>query len=135
MLEDGSDSCAQRMTDLLHHLAETAIITPDQFQQGFQRVFGDMTEIVLDVPHAYTTLSKFIDRGLKAGLISPALAEEQPQRYVICNYINTLIITMTTSMYPPTTACETTLIIGFSFRGRKRFISEGDGGAIKHPEY
>ena len=107
MLEDGSDSCAQRMTDLLHHLAETAIITPDQFQQGFQRVFGDMTEIVLDVPHAYTTLSKFIDRGLKAGLISPALAEEQPQRYVIiCNYINTLIITMTTSMYPPTTACE-----------------------------
>jgi programmed cell death protein 4 len=99
VLEDGRDACIQSMTVLLHHLATTALITPDQFKHGFQRVFDDMTEIVLDVPYAYTTLAKFMDNGLAVGFVTPDIYDEMPQR------------------------------------GRKRFISEGDGGAIKHAEY
>jgi len=57
-----------------------------------------MTDIVLDVPNAYHTLSKFIERGVKDGFVSTTIAEQVPQR------------------------------------GRKRFVSEGDGGLIKTPE-
>ena len=46
------------------------------------RVFNDMTEIVLDVPSAYHTLSKFVEHCFKAGFISSVVAEELPQRSV-----------------------------------------------------
>lgn len=68
------------MIYLLQHLATTALITPDQFQQGFLRIYQDMTEIVLDVPHAYTILSKFIEKGARAGFVSSVVADEIPQR-------------------------------------------------------
>ena len=56
----------------------TCIITT----QGLLRVFGDMTDIVLDVPNAYHTLGKFIERGMKDGFVSVPVAEQVPQRYV-----------------------------------------------------
>lgn len=68
------------MVGLLEHLSGTGIITPTQFQHGFTRVFGDMTEIVLDVPHAYSTLSKVIDQSIKVELLPHSYAEETPQR-------------------------------------------------------
>lgn len=79
-MEDGRDSCSQKMIDLLQHLSITTLITSDQFQQGFLRIFNDMTEIVLDIPQAYLLLNKFIERGLQAGFVSPAVAQEVPQR-------------------------------------------------------
>ena len=48
--------------------------------KGFLRLFGDMTELVLDVPSAYATLSKFMDKGVKAGFVTPEVYEEMPQR-------------------------------------------------------
>lgn len=99
VLENGTDTCASAMTELLKYLGITTVITSDQFEQGFLRVFGDMSDIVLDVPHAYTTLNNFMEKSVKAGYVSPQVAEEIPQR------------------------------------GRKRFVSEGDGGALKQPEY
>ena len=44
------------------------------------RVFNDITDIVLDIPNAYHTLSKFVDRGVAAGFVSPQLAIENPSR-------------------------------------------------------
>lgn len=96
-LEDGKESCAEKIVSLLQHMAQATIITQDQFNQGFLRIFNDMTDIVLDVPNAYHMLSKFVDKGEAAGFVRPAVAEQLPQR------------------------------------GRKRFVSEGDGGAIKPP--
>ena len=70
------------MIDLLKHLAVTTLITSDQFRQGFLRIYNDMTEIVLDIPQAYVLLNKFIEKGLEAGFVSPAVAQEVPQRLV-----------------------------------------------------
>lgn len=98
MLEGGTNYCAEKMCSLLKYMADSTVLTPDQITMGFMRVFNDMTEIVLDVPSAYHTLSKFVEHCFKAGFISSVIAEELPQR------------------------------------GRKRFVSEGDGGAIKAPE-
>lgn len=80
IIENGTDVCIQYMIDLLEHLSAAGIITPTQFQYGFTRVFGDMTEIVLDVPHAYSTLGKIIDRSIKVELLPRSYADEAPQR-------------------------------------------------------
>lgn len=45
------------------------------------RVFNDMTDIVLDVPNAYHTLSKFVESGLASGFVPRVIAEELPSRY------------------------------------------------------
>lgn len=50
------------------------------------RVFDDMTDIVLDVPNAYHTLTKLMERGVKAGFVSASVAEQVPQRYDMCVY-------------------------------------------------
>lgn len=46
------------------------------------RVFNDMTDIVLDAPNAYHTLSKIVERGFSAGFVSRVISEELPSRYV-----------------------------------------------------
>lgn len=46
------------------------------------RVFNDMTDIVLDVPNAYHTLSKFVESSFAAGFVSKAISEELPSRCV-----------------------------------------------------
>ncbi|CAI8049157.1 Programmed cell death protein 4 [Geodia barretti] len=89
---------AEKMCNLLKYLAESTVLTLDQINMGFMRVFNDMTEIVLDAPNAYHTLSKFVELCFSAGFVSKSMVDELPQR------------------------------------GRKRFVSEGDGGAIKVPE-
>lgn len=98
VLEKADKNCADMMCSLLQHMATVTVITPDQFNKGFMRVFRDMTDIVLDVPNAYHTLSKFVEKGSAAGFVSRAIEDELPSR------------------------------------GRKRYVSEGDGGAIKLPE-
>lgn len=50
------------------------------------RVFNDMTDIVLDAPNAYHTLSKIVERGFSAGFVSRVISEELPSRYV-CLYV------------------------------------------------
>ena len=51
------------------------------------RVFNDMTDIVLDAPNAYHTLSKIVERGFSAGFVSRVITEELPSRYVCSSSI------------------------------------------------
>ena len=46
------------------------------------RVFHDLTDIVLDAPNAYHTLSKFVERGFAVGFVSKRVLEELPSRYI-----------------------------------------------------
>ena len=45
------------------------------------RVFNDISDIVLDAPNAYHTLTKFVESGEAAGYISRAISDELPSRY------------------------------------------------------
>jgi programmed cell death protein 4 len=98
VLEYGTAYTAEKMCNLLKYLADSTVLTLDQINMGFMRVFNDMTEIVLDSPNAYHTLSKFVELCFGAGFVSKSMIDELPQR------------------------------------GRKRYVSEGDGGAFKVPE-
>ena len=66
------------------------------------RVFNDMTEIVLDAPNAYHTLSKFVELCFSAGFVSKSMVDELPQR--LAPYI-TSIITICTKMQSFSVQC------------------------------
>ncbi|XP_054259063.1 programmed cell death protein 4 [Macrosteles quadrilineatus] len=94
-LEALSSSVEEAMCRLLKSLSAAVIITPDMMERGFQRVYEDMPDIILDVPLAGTVLERFVEQCHIAGFISEDMVKKMPTR------------------------------------GRKRFVSEGDGGRIK----
>lgn len=48
--------------------------------QGFQRVFDDLPDIVLDIPLAYIMLDRFIERAGPAGFLSEKTVKSMPSR-------------------------------------------------------
>lgn len=81
---------------LLKALSDINLISVDQMKKGFLRLFDEIPEIHIDVPHAYATLEKFMQSCFAVKLFLPR------------DVINRV-----------------------PSRGRKRFVSEGDGGRIK----
>lgn len=81
---------------LLKSLSDINLISVDQMKKGFLRLFDQMSDIHIDVPHAYSTLEKFMQSCFAIKLFLPR------------DVINSV-----------------------PSRGRKRFISEGDGGRFK----
>lgn len=84
------------IAELLKSLSDINLISVDQLKKGFLRLFDEIPEIHIDVPHAYATLEKFMQSCFAAKLFLPR------------DVINSV-----------------------PSRGRKRFVSEGDGGRIK----
>jgi len=81
---------------LLKALSDINLISVDQLKKGFLRLFNEIPDIHIDVPHAYATLEKFMQSCFAVKLFLPRdVIDRVPSR------------------------------------GRKRFISEGDGGRIK----
>uniref|UniRef100_A0A182QIS6 Programmed cell death protein 4 n=1 Tax=Anopheles farauti TaxID=69004 RepID=A0A182QIS6_9DIPT len=99
-LEAFNESTEVAICELFRTLDSTCIVTPEQMEQGFRRVYEDMTDIVLDIPLAYSILDRFIQRCQRAGsFLTEALIKDIPTR------------------------------------GRKRFVSEGDGGMVKQVNF
>ncbi|XP_012934644.1 programmed cell death protein 4 [Aplysia californica] len=96
VFEKSTDRAAEMMVKLLKSLSNAIIVTQDQLNQGFQRIFDNIADICLDVPNAYSILDKFATLCHKEKIIDDALLQKVPQR------------------------------------GRKRFVSEGDGGKVKN---
>lgn len=94
-LEALNEQTEEAICALLKSLDDTCIVSPEQMEQGFRRVYEDMTDIVLDIPLAYSILDRFVQRCQRAGFLSDVVIKDLPSR------------------------------------GRKRFVSEGDGGRIK----
>lgn len=95
MLEALSEPTEEAICALFKSLDDTCLVTPEQMEQGFRRVYDDMTDIVLDIPLAYSILDRFVQRCQRADFLNEAVIKDLPSR------------------------------------GRKRFVSEGDGGRVK----
>uniref|UniRef100_A0A672ICG6 Programmed cell death protein 4 n=1 Tax=Salarias fasciatus TaxID=181472 RepID=A0A672ICG6_SALFA len=61
VLESKGESASHMMMKLLQSLWKTGLITVDQMNRGFQRVFDELPEISLDVPHAHAIMETFVD--------------------------------------------------------------------------
>ncbi|XP_044045057.1 programmed cell death protein 4a isoform X2 [Siniperca chuatsi] len=96
VLESKGDTASHMMIKLLQSFWKTGLITVDQMNRGFQRVYDELPEINLDVPHAHSIMETFVDLCYQEAVITKQLRDACPSR------------------------------------GRKRFVSEGDGGVIKN---
>lgn len=96
VLESKGDTASHMIIKLLQSLWKTALITVDQMNRGFQRVYSELPEINLDVPHAHSIMETFVDLCYQESVITKQLRDACPSR------------------------------------GRKRFVSEGDGGLVKN---
>ncbi|XP_061439747.1 programmed cell death protein 4-like isoform X2 [Rhineura floridana] len=96
VLESSGDTAVAMMVKLLKVLWQTGLVTLDQMNRGFQRVYDELGDISLDVPLAHCILERLVDLCFEEGVITKQLRDICPAR------------------------------------GRKRFVSEGDGGQIKH---
>ncbi|KAL1023516.1 hypothetical protein UPYG_G00041830 [Umbra pygmaea] len=96
VLESKGDTAIKMMCKLLQAFWKTGLITVDQMNRGFQRVYDELPEITLDVPHAHSIMESFVDLCYQESVITKQLRDTCPSR------------------------------------GRKRFVSEGDGGLIKN---
>ncbi|KAF4090843.1 hypothetical protein AMELA_G00056490 [Ameiurus melas] len=96
VLESNGDAAIQSMVKLLQSFWKSGLITLDQMNRGFQRVYDELPEISLDVPHAHSIMETFVDVCHQQSVITKQLRDACP-----------------------------------SSRGRKRFVSEGDGGIVK----
>nr|DBA14809.1 TPA: hypothetical protein GDO54_004094 [Pyxicephalus adspersus] len=99
VLEASGDNTYKMMLQLFESLWKSGVITLDQMKRGFDRIYHEIPDINLDVPHAYSVLERFVEDGFKAGIISKQIRDQCPSR------------------------------------GRKRFVSEGDGGRLKFESY
>ncbi|XP_020635496.1 programmed cell death protein 4 isoform X3 [Pogona vitticeps] len=99
VLESTGDTNFKMMLNLLKSLCRTAVLTMDQMKRGYERIYREIPDINLDVPHSYSVLEQFVEECFSAGIISKQLRDLCPSR------------------------------------GRKRFVSEGDGGRLKTESY
>ncbi|KAM6429722.1 programmed cell death protein 4-like [Rhynochetos jubatus] len=95
VLEGAGEGPVATMVTLLKVLWETGLVTLDQMNRGFQRVYKELGDISLDVPQAHGLLERLVELCFHRGVITRALRDACP------------------------------------VRGRKRFVSEGDGGRVK----
>jgi programmed cell death protein 4 len=79
-LEALNESTEEAICNLFKSLDETCIVTPEMMEQGFRRVYDDMTDIVLDIPLAYSVLDRFVQKCQRAGFLSPAIVKDLPSR-------------------------------------------------------
>lgn len=79
-LENGSEYTLNRITELLKHLTENTMISTDQVNSGFERVYNNMDDIVLDMPRAYKHLDSLLELCCRADVISLALRQKAPSR-------------------------------------------------------
>ncbi|KAF7662221.1 hypothetical protein LDENG_00241820 [Lucifuga dentata] len=96
VLESKGDTASHMIVKLLQSFWKTGLITVDQMNRGFHRVYDELPEINLDVPHAHSLMENFVDLCYQESVITKQLRDACPSR------------------------------------GRKRFVSEGDGGVIKN---
>lgn len=52
------------------------------FMQGFQRVYDELPEISLDVPHAHSIIENFVDLCHQESVITKQLRDACPSRSV-----------------------------------------------------
>lgn len=90
--------------------------------QGFQRVYAELGDISLDVPLAHGLLERLVELCFQRGIITRALRDACPARYGDTG--GGWGAAGPSSPHP-------LLILILLRRGRKRFVSEGDGGQVK----
>lgn len=79
-LEANSASKEEALCKLLKAFDAAVLITPEQMERGFIRVFDDLPDISVDIPLAYIILDRFVDRCYKEGFLTENIIKNLPSR-------------------------------------------------------
>lgn len=79
-LEANSTVKEQQLCTLLKSFSDAILITPDQMERGFQRVFDDLPDISTDVPLAFIILDRFVERCHSVGFLTESIIKKMPSR-------------------------------------------------------
>ena len=124
-IEDMGDKTQELISKLLKSLSSSAIVSVDQLKNGFTRIYRELDDIVLDTPLAYQNLERFVTKC--GDFIPRELVAKCPSRYVSCASVASCCLCADLLSL----SCLPLMRRSCANRGRKRFVSEGDGGLIK----
>ncbi|KAL1508922.1 hypothetical protein ABEB36_003741 [Hypothenemus hampei] len=79
-LEANNESTEKAICRLLKAFDSRVLITRDQLERGFFRVFDDLIDIHKDVPLAYVILDRFIDLCRHEGFLTESIISRFPSR-------------------------------------------------------
>lgn len=79
-LEANSAVKEEALCKLLKSFDAAVLVTQDQMERGFLRVYEDLHDISMDVPLAYIILDRFVDRCSKLGFLSEVVISKLPSR-------------------------------------------------------
>lgn len=79
-LEANKEDTEEALCNLLRSFAREVLITTDQMERGFLRVYDDLSDIETDVPRAYFILERFVGRCRKAGFLNENIIQNMPSR-------------------------------------------------------
>ncbi|GJQ69194.1 hypothetical protein Trydic_g6345 [Trypoxylus dichotomus] len=79
-LEANNAHKEEALCKLLKAFDAAVLVTPDQMERGFLRVFDDLPDISMDVPLAYIILDRFVDRCYKEGFLTDNVTKKLPSR-------------------------------------------------------
>lgn len=79
-LEANSETTEKAICSLLKAFDSSVLITRDQLERGFFRVFDDLPDICMDVPLAYVILDRFIDLCRQEGFLTDNIIRRFPSR-------------------------------------------------------
>lgn len=79
-IEDGSDKTVLNIVRLLKNLHGDTMITEDQMNAGFERVYSCMDDLVLDTPRAFKYLDTILEMCCRDGIIPLWLRQKAPSR-------------------------------------------------------
>ncbi|NWR64208.1 PDCD4 protein, partial [Bucorvus abyssinicus] len=80
VLEGPGEGPVTMMVTLLEVLWKTGLVTLDQMNRGFQRVYEELGDISLDAPLARELLEQLVQRCFDRGVITRALRDACPAR-------------------------------------------------------
>lgn len=79
-LEANSATKEEAICKLLKAFDSAILITRDQMERGFFRVFDELPDISMDVPLAYIILDRFVDRCYHQGFLTETILKKMPSR-------------------------------------------------------
>lgn len=70
------------LAELLQFLYNSGVITQNNVEDGFVRLYEAIPDLCLDVPPAYTLLERWVAICQPLGFLPPHVARSMPSKYV-----------------------------------------------------
>lgn len=79
-LEKMQDSVMTHLSELLKQMYDNGLVSESCLQKGYEKLYDSLSDLYYDLPAAYSLARRWVDRSVKSGFLSDALASKCPIR-------------------------------------------------------